>query len=145
MEVAEGQPVGHQLCRVRLHVILLDIATDGINPGDAFQTLELRANDPVLHRPQVRFLLQSSGESLAFGSQVGAVTLPAWHAIADGDVLRRCVGHRPGIDFAEPRGDGAHTRFSARGQTLPRLHEPFVHLLPGEVDVHVVAKHRRDL
>ena len=76
-DVLERQPVGHELHRVRLHVILLDIPANGIDARHSLDVLELRADDPILHRAQVGGPLQGVGQPLPFRGQIGAVALPA--------------------------------------------------------------------
>ena len=70
--VVERQAVADELHRVGLHVILLHVAADRVDAGDALHALELRADDPVLHRAQVRGALDVVREPLALGREVAS-------------------------------------------------------------------------
>ena len=59
--VGEGQAVADELHRVGLHDVLLLVAAEAVDVGDALDLLELRADDPVLHGAQVRRALHVGG------------------------------------------------------------------------------------
>src|SRR5262249_45156879 len=76
-QVPEGEPVGDESGRIGTHVILLDVAADRVDPGDAGNGLELWPDDPVLHGAEVAGELDGGREPLALGRQVDAAALPA--------------------------------------------------------------------
>ena len=49
------------------------------------------------------------------------------------------------VHFAKPGRHRGHDRFDPLGQAFPRLDEPLQHELTGEIDVHMVLEHDRDL
>jgi hypothetical protein len=59
--------------RVRLHVILLDVAADCIDARDTADVPQLGTDDPILHRAQVGNALEVVAEPLTFGRQIAAV------------------------------------------------------------------------
>jgi len=50
---AERQVVGPQPIRIDIHLVLLDVATDGGHLRDARHGIELIADEPVLQRPEI--------------------------------------------------------------------------------------------
>ena len=89
-DVARTSGRADELRRVGLDVVLLHVAADRIDAGDALHALELRADDPVLHRAQIGGALELVREALPFGREVAAVALPARLAVA------RCACARAG-------------------------------------------------
>ena len=79
--IAKGQAIADELHRIRLHVKLLDVTADGIDTRQTLHPFELRADDPVLHRSQIRGTLHIGLQFLPFGRQVTAVALPAGFTI----------------------------------------------------------------
>jgi hypothetical protein len=89
-DVAEGQAQGDQLRGIRLNLVLLDVAADGIDAGHAHDALDLRPDHPILHGAQIRGALDFGRQSLAFRCDVNA-------SIGFG----RRKPDRPHVDFAE--------------------------------------------
>src|SRR5262245_48753750 len=74
--------------------------------------------------------------------QIGAVALPARGAFSDGTALiPGGIVYCPHVDLAEPRRDCPHSRLSTGVQVFAPLAQALVDLLPGEVDVDMIAKH----
>ena len=69
-EIVEGDAVSRQAARIGLHLVLLHVAADRVDAGDAFDALELRADDPVLHSAQVGGLLDVAAQPLALRRQI---------------------------------------------------------------------------
>ena len=86
-------------------------------PATPGTVLQLRPDDPVLHRAQIGGALELVAQALAFGRQIGAVALPAGLAVLHG---RAAVGSpivdRPHVDLAEAGGDRPHARLDAGRQ-----------------------------
>src|SRR5262249_9623656 len=74
-DVCERNPQCDQLRRVGLDMVLLHVAADSIDSGDAWHALELRSDDPVLHSAQVGGSLELAGEALPLGREISAVAL----------------------------------------------------------------------
>ena len=144
--VVEGQAERDQLRRVGLDVVLLDVAADRIDAGDARHALELRPDDPVLHRAQIGGALDLAVEPLALGREVGAVALPARaRRRARAASVGAAILDRPHVDLAEAGRDRPHPRLGARRQARRGLEQPLADLLAREVDVGALAEDRRDL
>ena len=120
-DLLEREPIGHELHGVGLHVILLDVAPNGVNACHPLDVLELRADNPILHRAQVGSPLQGVGQALSFRGQVGAVGLPARCPGSDSDSLGGGVLDRPHVDLAQPRRDGTHNRLGTRAADFRAL------------------------
>src|SRR5439155_19876860 len=82
-EVVERQAVRGELGRIGRDLVLLEVAALHVDVGDVLHTLDLRADDPVHHRAQVRRAGDVIVQALAFGGDIGAVRLPAGLAIVD--------------------------------------------------------------
>ena len=61
---------------IGLHLVLLDVSADRVDAGHTRNALELRPNDPVLHRSQIRGTLKVVGQLLPLRSEIAAVALP---------------------------------------------------------------------
>src|SRR5262245_52711014 len=89
--------------KARITVSAIDVPADGIDAGHARHALELRPDDPVLHRAQVGGALELARERLAFRREIGSVALPARLSVAQVAALPRLKSDCPHIDFAETR------------------------------------------
>ena len=141
--VGEGQAERDQLRGVGIDLVLLEIAADRIHAGDAGHHLDLRLDDPVLHRAQIGVLLDLALQQLAVGGQETAVALQARHAVA----LDRGAGEvdGPHVDFAETGRDRADPRLDALRQAGADLGQPLADLLAREIDVGRLGEDSRDL
>ena len=143
-QLVHRQAVADELRRVGLHLILLDVAADGVGARDPTHGLQLRPDDPVLYGAQIDETRQVVGEALPLGGQVGAVRLPARDAGAHVRARRR-IFDGPPIDLAEARRDRAHFRLDARRQLILDVGQTLGHLLTGKVNVGPVGEHGGDL
>ncbi len=145
-DLAERNPIGDQACRIGLHLVLLDVAADGIGAGHTGHGLHLRPDDPILDRAQIDGALELVGEALAFRRQIRAIALPTGLAIAHRRPLAgRRVFDRPPIDFSQSGRDRAHLHVDARRQICLDVGDALDHLLAGEVDVGLVGEDGSDL
>ena len=119
-DLPEGEVVGEELLRVHRHMVLLDVAAEGVDLADAGHGLEQRGQDPVLNGPDL-----------------GQVFL---RVHAGGPVPREGVL----IDLAHGRGHRSHGDLRARGDALPGLDQPLEDELAGEIDIDAVLEDDRD-
>ena len=134
-EVVECQPVRAQRPEPGQHVILFHVTADGVDVGHERNGLDLRPDDPVLHRAEESQALDVVGEPLAAGRDEAARLAKRLRLELD----------RPHEHLAKPGGDRPHPGLDPRRQRLARSGEPLVDLLPRKIDVHRVVEHRRDL
>ena len=121
--VLQADAVGGQFFRVGRHLVLLGVAADGIDFRHARDIAQLRLDDPVLDFAQVRRRVR--------------------RAIGLFRALLRF--HRPQVDFAEARGNGAHLRRDAGWQTFLGFLQAFVDHLAGKIDVRAILEDHRHL
>ena len=127
--------------RVWLHVILFLKTADRFDAGDPRHGPELRTNEPVLHRPEVGRALESGRETRALGREIAPIALPAGLAVLDGCPLaRRLIMDRPHVNLAKAGRDRPHARHGSRRQVLFRLHQTFIDLLAGKIDVDLIVE-----
>ena len=144
--MTEGKPIGNQARRVGLHLVLLDVAADGIGAGHTGHRLHLRPDDPVLNGTQVHGPPEVIRQTLAVRGQIGTIALPSGLAVTNGDTFAgRRVFDRPPVNLAQAGRNRPHLHLNARRQITFRFSEPFGHLLAGEVDIGLVGEDRRDL
>jgi hypothetical protein len=117
-EVHRREPIGPGR-----HVILPDIAADGVHFGDAGRRTQLRADHPILQGAEV---FRRPRRSVGFAR--AGLGLDHIHE-----------------DFAETRGDRAHFRLDTGGQLRARALQPFVDQLAGKIDVGAVLEDGRHL
>ena len=122
-QIAESEPVSHQLPGVRQNVELALKTADGVDFDHAGNVAKLRLDDPVLNGPQ-------------FARRI-AVAVRALRP-----VLRLDRVH---VDFAKPRGDRAHGDLDAGRKLILDLLDAFVDELTREIDVRPVQENDRDL
>ena len=138
--------MGDQARRIGLHLVLLDVAADGIGASNAGDGLHLRSDNPILDRAQIHGALEVIGEALAFWRQIRAIALPTRLAVAHSHPLPgRRVFDRPPIDFAQTGRDRTHFYLDARRQVCLGFRDSLGHLLPGEIDVGPVGENGSDL
>ena len=115
--VVERQIVGQQPLRTRRNDERLLVAADGVDFDRAGRLTQLRTNDPVLRRSQVRRRPLRS-------------------------FVRR---HRVHEDLAEAGRDRARCRLESARQLRAHFRDPLGDELTREVDVGAVLEHDRDL
>ena len=119
----KGEPVGHQLCRVRLHVELLGKAPNRVDLGHARHLLQLRPNHPILERAQSRGIV---GRAV----RLAGVSIRL---------------HRIQEDFTQTGGGRPHARFHIIRQTTPNLLQALADQLTGKIDVGSFLERDSDL
>jgi len=74
-ELGKRDAVGRHAAWVGLDHKLFFVAADRIDPGDALDTAELGADDPILDRSQIGGLLDIGRQTLAIGGEEVAIGL----------------------------------------------------------------------
>ena len=122
-QVLVGYAERQQSGRIRRHENLFLEAADGIDLDDARNAQQLRADDPVVHGPQV-----GRRDRCPVG------------------VARPRLGvHDEHEDLAESGRDGAKRRFEPDRQCRSRGRQTLAYQLPGKVDVGTLLEHDGDL
>ena len=109
-DVLEGDPVGQELGGVHHHLVLLGQPAPGVHLGDPGHRPQPWGDQPVEDGAALH-----RGDALALDRELEDVA--------------EAGRHRPHLGVAEPGRDG-----------LPRLRQPLVHELAGEVDVDAVLE-----
>ena len=122
-ELLEGEAVGQELCRIRLHMKLLGIAADAVHLGHARHLQQLRAYHPVLQAAQRRSVI-----GLAIGLACG------WLGF---DGVEE--------DFAQARRNRPQCGFHIVRQPAARLLQPLVDEIAGEVEVSAFLENDCDV
>src|SRR3546814_17921200 len=126
-------------------MVLLYIATDRIDAGDAQNSLHLRSDDPILDRPQVGDPLGLRLEQISFGCQISAVRLPTRLIRLSLFLDERLELDGPHVDLAPACRDRTHRRRKARWEQFLRVAQPLANLLARDLDVGLFLENRVDL
>ena len=146
-DIAEREPEREQLVRIGSDLELLLVTADRIDLGNPRDGLQLRTDDPVLHRAQIHGQFIVLAQPKPFRREVGAVALPAGLAVLGFSALTAWVGvfDRPHVDLAKTRRNRPHLWLDTLRQGIPRLRKPLCDLCPREIDVDLVAEDDRHL
>ena len=120
-DLAEGQVVGQELFRVHVHMVLLDVAAEGIDFVDAGDPLEQGGQRPVLDGP-------GPGQKIV-------------HVLRR-DRLR--AFERVLVDLAHGRGNRPHGDLDVLRDLLARFDQALQDLLAGEIDIDAVGENDGD-
>ena len=111
----------HQLFRRHDHLILLEIAAEGVDFVYSGNTFQLRCNNPLLNGSKVRqvsnFLLRIT-----------------WHLS-----FKRIL-----VNLSHGGANRPHSDRNALWNLLPSLRQPFEDQLPGKVDVNIILENNGD-